>query len=575
MPLIDGKYEILKQQALSADQSLVQATDPDGRLVRIVWYDVGPRTEPAFERYRWALRQLGRRNDVLLRDVVARPGAHYTVWDDPGDAPAAPPDAAWRRRLEALDLDPDGSDLRRAGRRTVLAGLAWDGSALPAPRPHAPSDEAAPAPSGARSLPRLPAAPPWLRTWLVGLLASLTALALGIAAWERSDNDRMVVVPDVSGMQAQDAAERLVDLGLAVAPQASGEGGETGTAVSITPPPGTTLRPGRTVTLTHVLPGGDGLVRDVPDLRQRPLTGDVRTALADGPWRLGRVARVPADLPAGTVMAQRPDPGARAVAEGPIDLLVSDGPRRETTFLPDLRGLSLEDARALARLAGLPAERILVDRVTGLDVPPGQVSSMTPAPWTPVRATDVTLRMVVAGPSVEGPAPPDPSGPADAAAVPDLIGLTRAEAERAAADRGLSVRVEHAQHSALPEGVILQSPSPGSPAGDALTVTVNVRPVALRVPEPSVEIRSPHLRWVPYRFVIEPGIPARTAEVYAQPVGGDRRRIARQEAQGGDEIEGRWLTATPGPVTFELTLGGAPYAEQRVTRSEPAGAPDP
>ena len=86
------------------------------------------------------------------------------------------------------------------------------------------------------------------------------------------------------------------------------------------------------------------------------------------------------------------------------------------------------------------------------------------------------------------------------------------------------------------------------------------------MPSPEARILAPRLRWVPYRFLVEPGIPTQTAEVRARPAGGDATVVTRREVRGGDVIEGVWPTLVPGPVTFELFLNDVPYAEARVNR---------
>jgi hypothetical protein len=243
-------------------------------------------------------------------------------------------------------------------------------------------------------------------------------------------------------------------------------------------------------------------------------------------------------------------------------MLVSDGPRPERSFLPDLVGRDLDEARTLARLAGLPADRVLVDRVARSDVPVGRVVGMTPAAWHPLRIDDVTLRLLVADPS--GAAPLD--GGEAAAAVQDLVGLSVTEARERLIAAGREVHVERTVSRRLPNGVVLQDPPPGSREAGPVRLLVNARPVTLPVPEPVATVLAPRLRWVPYRFLIEPGIPTQSAVVRARTADGEEVVVLRREVVGGDVLEGAWPTVTPGPVTFELALNDVPYARQRVTR---------
>jgi beta-lactam-binding protein with PASTA domain len=561
VPLIDGKYEILRQRPSGEGRTVVHATDPAGRPVRIVWYDVPPEAEAAFERYRRALRRLAREPDVLLREVVSRPGARYVVWDVADGEPVDRPDAGWRARLERAGVPPESARLLRRGRTTVLAGLGWGGPEATAPDEPAPPAAAPKTPAAPRA-PRLPSLGPTARTWLVGALLGLAAVGLVLAGWLRADNDTVAAMPELAGRPAEEAADRLAELGLQVEPRALPSGGPAGTVLATDPAPGALLRPGRTVRLDYVRPRDGAVARAVPALTGRPLpAAEARLAPAD--LRLGDVARVPARLPAGTVLAQRPAAGATAAAGDAVHLLVSDGPQPARSFLPDLVGRDLDEARALARLAGLPADRVLVDRVARDDVPLGRVVGMTPAPWHPLRIEDVTLRLLVADPT--GAAPLD-GGEGAGPALPDVVGLPLAEARRRLLAAGREARVQRTVARALPDGVVLQDPPPGAATEGAVQLLVNARPVALPRPEPVATILAPRLRWVPYRFLIEPGIPAQTAVLRARTAEGEATVVVRREVTGGDVLEGAWPTLAPGPVTFELSLNDVPYAEQRVTR---------
>ncbi len=556
MPLIDGTYEILEQRPTGDGRTLVRATDPDGLPVRIVWYDVPAEAEGSFERYRRTLRRLSREPDVLLRDVVSRPGARYAVWDDPAGAPAAEPDGAWTTRLDGLGLDPDVADLRRRGRELVLAGLDWvdDPDAPKFDGRDAQRDE----PPAAAARVRRPWSPT-ARAWLAAALLTASAAAFALAGWSRYVNDAAATVPDTIGRSADDAATRLARAGFAPELRAVAGDGPAFTVVASDPGPGVALRPGRTVRLHYLRPGDVTATREAPALVGRTLAEAVARAEREE-LTLGRVARVPAAVPEGTVLGQRPAAGARLSEGRPLDLLVSDGPRPERSFLPDLTGLPLAQARTLARLAGLPADRILVDAVVAEGVPPGRVVAMTPAAWHLVRTDGATLRLLVS----------DPAGALGQgetrAGAPDLIGLTLGEARARALAVGVDVTTRRVAQSALPDGVVLQEPPPGEPLQDGLTLVVNARPRTLPVPTPEVRIQAPRLRWIPYRFLIEPGIPEQRAELRATTAEGDEAVVVRRTVQGGDVLEGVWPTLAPGPVTFELRLNDLPYAESRVTR---------
>jgi hypothetical protein len=66
---------------------------------------------------------------------------------------------------------------------------------------------------------------------------------------------------------------------------------------------------------------------------------------------------------------------------------------------------------------------------------------------------------------------------------------------------------------------------------------------------------------VDYAWTILPGIGRTTAEVWATSLDGARTLVARPTVTGGEILRGTWRTADPGPITFELLLGGVPYGD--------------
>jgi hypothetical protein len=88
MPLLDGKYEIISERALGPEQTLFEATTPEGEAVRIVWYELTPGQEPRFEEYRRTVKSLKRSERAAVYDVVSRPGAHDVAWRPPEGAAA-------------------------------------------------------------------------------------------------------------------------------------------------------------------------------------------------------------------------------------------------------------------------------------------------------------------------------------------------------------------------------------------------------------------------------------------------------------------------------------------------------
>ncbi|MDA0699903.1 MAG: PASTA domain-containing protein, partial [bacterium] len=323
---------------------------------------------------------------------------------------------------------------------------------------------------------------------------------------------------------------------------------EAGVVLGADPSAGQTLRPGREVRLNVALPPGQLAPTDVPRLVGLTTTDEAVAVLERAGLTLGQLVRIHVDAPIGVVLGQSPPAGERLGRGAPVDAVVSLGPRARLTFLPDLVGLDLEDARYLATVAGLSLDQVVVERLPSDGAARDTVLAQTLTPYRDMALEDAVLRLIVA----DTPLTPDRD------ALPALGGLSEAEARAVAA--AFAVEVTYVGESGLPDGVVAQSLAPGAlPADGTLRLTVNARPI--RIPEPRVfvTVRAPAPRELPYLWFIEPGIPLVLAEVTATTLEGDRVVVARSEVRGGGRVTGAWSTTYPGVVHFDLTLNGEPY----------------
>jgi beta-lactam-binding protein with PASTA domain len=554
MPLLDGKYEILAERTLVTGVTRFTATDPDGESVRVEWFEIGPDEEGAFERYRRLLKALARDGVAAAADVVSRPGARYVAWRLPAsDLPVAR-DAAIEARIAEAGFDPALAQLRREGRSVRLYDLPFGAVAAAAPvRGEGASAGEADRATALARLRRLRVGDA-AAAWLIAGVLTVAALAAFASGFVLRANDRLVRVPDVVGMAADSAVARLASLGLRVEAIAVAAEASTGEVVTLEPPAGAALRPGRSVRLTYAVSPGHLAPTVVPSLVGAPDPGVAVTRLETAGLRLGAVRRVHAPAPAEEILAQSV-PSGLTVGEGAqVDLLVSLGPRPETTFLPDLVGLRLDDALYLASVAGLGTDQVVVERVERERVAAGEVLSQSLAPFLQVPRSTATLRLLVAA---EPPAERPPIG------LPALAGFSLERARSLAT--GFDVRVETIEDVTLPDGVVMQSLPPGStPSAAPLVLTVNVRPVPVPRPDVQVEVREPEPRLVPFGWQIEPGIAERTAEVHARTARGDDVLVLRQIVRGGERVTGTFATSVPGPVRFTLTLDGHVYGIELV-----------
>jgi hypothetical protein len=248
------------------------------------------------------------------------------------------------------------------------------------------------------------------------------------------------------------------------------------------------------------------------------------------------------------VLAQAPPAGSRAGRGAAVDVVVSLGPKPRLTFLPDLVGLPLEEARALAAIAGLAPSQVVVERLPSEQATLDTVLAQSLSPFRDVVLTDAVLRLIVA----DVPAARDPLG------LPALGGLSEARARELAA--GFDLEVVYVGERALPDGVVAQSLPVGARPGRRPVDADRQRAAA---PDPAAPGRrgraSPARRDLPYLWAIEPGIPLVVAVVTATTLEGDQIVVDRREVRGGERVEGAWSTTYPGVVRFDLTLNGEPY----------------
>lgn len=542
MALLDGKYEVISQQALGDHLTLFQATDHSGQLVSIEWFELSPEQESLFEQHRRLLRRWQREGRAALIDIVSRPGARYAVWPHHHPDKRITSGAAYDE-LRTAGYAPEAIMLERGtDGEPQLVGLTFLGV-----EPITPPETTRTATPKRTPLSEAAIA------WIITGGAVLGAALLLVVTFFFLTADRLVTVPEGEHRPVQAVLDDLYNAGL----QAQALGVEStappGTVLRIDPPAGSTLRPMRTVQVSYATPPGEQAQALVPNLVGLDIRGNARAALQEGNWELGETIRVPAAAPAGTVLAQVPSADTSAPGNQPVSVLVSSGPAYPETVLPPLVGLPREDAVQLAKLAGFAEERIVIEEAPGDARTRGRVLSQSLTPHRPINPDLVTLRLLVAS----GSADHTPLG----LVVPDFVGLTEDEAaERAAAwPRVIDVM----STPDLPEGVVMQHPEPRAEVSDitAVTLVVNRHPRVLPEPEANVEIRAIGLRRVPYAWNIEPGILGARAEVWAETVDGKRTLVSTSSVFGGSQVRGTWPTLTPGPVRFELFLNDQPYGD--------------
>ncbi len=206
-----------------------------------------------------------------------------------------------------------------------------------------------------------------------------------------------------------------------------------------------------------------------PRVRVPNLVGSTFDAARDAAGRTGLEVRRrgrTADDPAGTVIAQDPDPGTFTTTGRPLVLVVSSGP--PPVALPAVAGQPEAKARATLEAAGF---EVAVTSDFSETVPGGAVATQDPAEGMVAPGSQVHL--VVS----RGPKP---------VTVPNVVGKSYAEASESLAGRHLGVTRTDAFSDSVPAGeVIRQDPVAGeeAPRDSAVTVVVSKGPDVVEVPD--------------------------------------------------------------------------------------------
>jgi beta-lactam-binding protein with PASTA domain len=200
----------------------------------------------------------------------------------------------------------------------------------------------------------------------------------------------------------------------------------------------------------------------IPDVVGEPV-GDARAALEEAGFTV-RTELEPSDRPAGEVLAQSPSPDTRAERNAIVLLAVSGGVDRIT--VPKVVGLTEEEATAALRRAGLrPDVRLVSSRKTA-----GTVLGQRPGGDARVDP-DTVVRLDVAE------APPEPVE----VDVPEVVGLTVADARASLRRVGLRSTVTKVESSETAGTVVGQSPRAGTKLDEGATVSLRVSTGPARV----------------------------------------------------------------------------------------------
>jgi beta-lactam-binding protein with PASTA domain len=194
-----------------------------------------------------------------------------------------------------------------------------------------------------------------------------------------------------------------------------------------------------------------------------------RAEIGDAGLRVGRVDfQADPEVARDRVVTQDPNRDQFVQPDTQVDLVVSTG--KPLVTVPSVVGQNRADARATLESANL---QVALERRDS-DAPARQVVETDPPAGTSVPEGSRVTVFYSDGPE----------------RVPDVRGLTRAEAEAAVREAGFEPKVLEQDNTTEPRGTVIdQSPSAGDPAAEGATVTIVVssfvEPTETPTPTPS------------------------------------------------------------------------------------------
>ena len=275
-----------------------------------------------------------------------------------------------------------------------------------------------------------------------------------------------VTVPDLVGKTSTEAIKVLNDSGLQLGTLTEKEaaGVADGLILDQSPRVDTKLRKGSKVSLT-VSKAGDTTI--VPALTGRT-TADAQRALTDKRLSMNVVETFNDSAPKGTIVGQLPIGDTVVPATSEVTVLVSQGSYKTSLITPRVIGMGEDEAVKILKNKGLTPFVLYATTSFGQV---GQVVMQTPASQSSVSPKSV-IQVLVSK---------DMGG--TKTAVPDVVGLTQAEATKQLVNAGFSVDSHKVVDPTMPKGgVSAQTPSSKDTLlkpGETVSLLVSQGPTSL------------------------------------------------------------------------------------------------
>nr|WSS68404.1 Stk1 family PASTA domain-containing Ser/Thr kinase [Streptomyces sp. NBC_01175] len=291
------------------------------------------------------------------------------------------------------------------------------------------------------------------RAPLAVLVAVLLVLGTGAGVWY-INSGQFTRVPSLLGQTQSAAEKRLADEGLDLkgVERAYSDTVKRGTVISSDPGSGKRIRGNDAVKL--VISRGPEIVK-VPDVESLALA-EARRELKKTGLAPGMVTReFSEEIDRGKVIRTDPRAGTERHPDSAVALVVSKG---SPVDVPDLTGLSVEDAKDALDEAGLKA-KVLPDRVNSPEEA-GEIARQTPGSGAEAAEGDTVELTVSKGPRM--------------LPVPDVTGKDVDEARSTLEEAGFEVKVDRPFLS-FSDTVKSQSVEGGEKAAEGSTITIRTK----------------------------------------------------------------------------------------------------
>ncbi|MFG2587353.1 Stk1 family PASTA domain-containing Ser/Thr kinase [Streptomyces sp. NPDC048438] len=291
------------------------------------------------------------------------------------------------------------------------------------------------------------------RGTLAVLVAVLLVLGAGVGVWY-INSGQFTRVPSLLGKTQSAAEKRLADEGLDLkgVERSYSDTVKRGTVISSDPGSGERIRGNDAVKL--VISRGPEIVK-VPDVEALALA-EARRELKKAGLAPGMVTReFSEEIDRGKVIRTDPRAGTERHPDSAVALVVSKG---SPVDVPDVSGLSVEDATAALDEAGLKA-KVLSDRVNSPEAA-GEIARQSPGSGAEAAEGDTVELTVSKGPRM--------------LQVPDVKGKDVDEARSTLEDAGFEVKVDRPFLS-FSDTVGSQSVEGGEKAAEGSTITIRTK----------------------------------------------------------------------------------------------------